>query len=58
MFEDIKNVIEIVGNFKFIQRVIFLVGIEFGIKIDFMFKSINIINKDYNCSIFIMKGSK
>lgn len=58
MPEDIKNAIETAGNLKLIQRVIPLVGTEFGIKTDPMPKSINITNKDYNCSIPSMKGSK
>lgn len=56
--EEIKNAIETAGDLLLIQKIIPIVGTEFGIKTDPMPKSINITHKDYNCSVPTMKGSK
>ena len=56
--EDLKNAIETAGDLLQIQRVIPLVGTEFGIKSDPMPISINITNPGYNCSVPTMKGSE
>lgn len=56
--EDIKNAIETAGDLLLIQKIIPIVGTEFGIKTDPMPKSINITDKNYNCSVPTMKGSK
>lgn len=56
--QKLMNAIETAGDLTLIQRVIPIVGTEFGIKRDPMPKSINITTKDYNCSIPTMKGSK
>jgi hypothetical protein len=56
--EKLLNAIETAGNLLLIQKVIPIVGTEFGVKRDPMSKSINITTKDYNCSVPTMKGSK
>lgn len=56
--QKLMNAIETAGDLQLIQRIIPLVGTEFGIKRDPMPKSINITTKDYNCSVPTMKGSK
>lgn len=56
--EDLKNAIETAGDLLQIQRVIPIVGTEFGVKADPMPISINITNVGYNCSVPTMKGSE
>lgn len=56
--EDLKNAIETAGDLLQIQRIIPIVGTEFGIKTDPMPISINITNDGYNCSVPTMKGSE
>ncbi|KAG0631966.1 hypothetical protein M758_1G294500 [Ceratodon purpureus] len=55
--QKLMNAIETAGDLQLIQRIIPLVGTEFGIKRDPMPKSINITTKDYNCSVPTMKGN-
>jgi hypothetical protein len=55
--EDIKNAIETAGDLLLIQKIIPIVGTEFGVKTDPMPKNINITDKNYNCSVPTMKGN-